>query len=265
LDSVGIIYFSPTGTTKKVVEAIAGGIGADSIEVLDLTSAKARGPIPAIPETDLTILGVPVYTGRVPFQVVEALQHMRVQRTPAALVVVYGNREYEDALLELSDIASRIGFLPIAGAAFVGEHSFSTTGTPIAAGRPDHEDLEQAVAFGTMLRKKFDGMGSLGNGHFLKVPGNFPYRERAVHRAVPESAMELCKKCGVCEDICPEGAIVVSENGVASDKDICLLCCACVKACPTGARRMNDPELLQIAERLSTVCGEQKSPEFFLK
>ena len=42
-------------------------------------------------------------------------------QTPAVLVVVYGNRAYDDALLELSDIATGAGFVPLAAGAFVGE------------------------------------------------------------------------------------------------------------------------------------------------
>lgn len=77
--------------------------------------------------------------------------------------------------------------------------------------------------------------------------------------------MSLCTKCKTCEEICPEQAVTVTDSGVTSDKDKCLLCCACVKSCPAGARRMDDPELLEIAERLSATCQERKAPELFMK
>ncbi|HAR97212.1 MAG TPA: 4Fe-4S ferredoxin [Deltaproteobacteria bacterium] len=265
MKSVRIIYFSPTGTTKKVVETIAGSLRSEKVDVLDLTPTRGRRYGRLTSDVDLTILGVPVYTGRVPFQVVEALQQMQGPGTPAAIVVVYGNRAYEDALLELNDIVSRIGFLPIAAAAFVGEHSFSTAATPIAVGRPDNEDLEQAASFGRTLRERLEAAGPLGNGQFLKVPGNYPYRERAQHVSSPETVTELCTKCGACEAACPEEAIAVTEDGVATDRESCLLCCACVRACPTGARRVNDVELLTIARELSSTCHERRSPEFFMK
>lgn len=263
--SVRVIYFSPTGTTRKVVEAVAAGLGAESVNVFDLTRAATRRYGPHDSHSDLAIIGVPVYTGRVPFQAVEALQRMEARGTPAIIVVVYGNRAYEDALLELSDIAARIGFVPIAGAAFVGEHSFSTKVTPIAEGRPDSEDLETAVKFGKMVREEIDSTGTLRNVPFLKVPGNFPYRERTQHVASPETEMSLCTRCKTCEEICPEAAISVTDTGVASDKGKCILCCACVRSCPTGARRMNDPFLLGLAERLSAMCLERKAPELFIR
>lgn len=265
MKSVRIIYFSPTGTTRKAVEAIAQGVEAENVEVLDLTRADARRYVRPATDSELVIIGVPVYTGRVPFQAVEVLQRMEARGTPAVIVVVYGNRAYEDALLELSNIASRIGFVPIAGASFVGEHSFSTSATPIAAGRPDGEDLEKAAAFGKLLCEKLEAAESPGDGRFLRLPGSFPYRERAQHIASPETVTELCTGCRTCAAVCPEDAIIVTESGVTTDKDKCLLCCACVRACPVGARRMNDPTLLEIAERLSATCLERKSPEFFVK
>lgn len=246
------------------MEAIAGGAGAEKIEVLDLTRACSRRYSSPGNETELVILGVPVYTGRVPFQAVEALQHMEDKGTPAVIVVVYGNRAYEDALLELNDIARRIGFVPIAGAAFVGEHSFSTTETPIAVGRPDQEDLEKALAFGRMVREKLDAMESQPVSRFLKIPGNYPYRERTQHIASPQTVVSLCTRCGTCKEICPEDAITISDSGVTSDEDRCILCCACIKACPNGARHMDDQELLQIAEELSSTCREGKLPEAFI-
>ena len=41
----------------------------------------------------------------------------------AVLLVVYGNREYEDTLLELSDVMEAAGFSPVAAVAAVAEHS----------------------------------------------------------------------------------------------------------------------------------------------
>ena len=55
---------------------------------------------------DLVLFGVPVYGGRIPSPAVQTLRRMQGSRTPAVLVAAYGNREYDDALLELADIAA---------------------------------------------------------------------------------------------------------------------------------------------------------------
>lgn len=62
--------------------------------------------------------------------------------------MVYGNRDYEDALLELRDTVASLGFTPLSAGAFIGEHSYSTAEMPVAAGRPDATDLQTARTFG---------------------------------------------------------------------------------------------------------------------
>ena len=71
--------------------------------------------------SDLLLIGVPVYMGRVPALIHEWLVSLRLHQTPTVCVVVYGNRVYEDALLELTDIVRGCGGIPIAGGAFIGE------------------------------------------------------------------------------------------------------------------------------------------------
>lgn len=265
MKSLRIIYFSPTGTTRRIVEAVARGVGGHTVDSVDLTFTGERSHTPGDTNPDLAIIGVPVYTGRVPYQAVEVLQRMEARGTPAIILVVYGNRAYEDALLELNDIARRTGFIPVAGAVFIGEHSFSTPVTPIAAGRPDEEDLEEAAAFGRSVRERMDAIGTVRGLPPLRLPGNYPYRQRAQHAASFEMVMSLCTRCERCEEVCPEKAVTVTDDGVTTDSDRCILCCACIKSCPAGARRMNSPALLEIAETLTNTCRERKAPEFFMK
>ena len=78
---------------------------------------------------------------------------------------VYGNRSYGNALVELYDILRYRGFPPIAAAAFVGQHSFTTR---LATGRPDREDLEKAEQFSAEIVRRI-----LQPGEFtgIKIPG----------------------------------------------------------------------------------------------
>lgn len=47
---------------------------------------------------------------------------------------------------------------------------------------------------------------------------------------------ELCIGCGICEDVCPEEAIVVNEDGVAEiDHEKCNLCETCADVCTQEA------------------------------
>ncbi|MDD3112620.1 MAG: ferredoxin, partial [Methanofollis liminatans] len=103
-ESVKLVYFSPTGTTKAVVQGIARGIDHGSVDVLDITRPDARVQPLETSENELLVVGVPVYMGRVPALVTEWLHAIAARNTPAVCVVVYGNRVYDDALIELEDI-----------------------------------------------------------------------------------------------------------------------------------------------------------------
>lgn len=141
-----LIFFSPTHTSAQIARAIGEGIGMGRRMETDLTLDESSSPIEM--EGELCVIVTPVYGGRVPALALQRLQRLKGNGAPAILVVVYGNRDYEDALLELRDTAISLGFMPLTAGAFIGEHSYSTPELPIAAGRPDTDDLQQAREFG---------------------------------------------------------------------------------------------------------------------
>ena len=49
---------------------------------------------------------MPVYAGRVPALAVERLKGIKTSGVKCVIVAVYGNRAYEDALVEMQDIAT---------------------------------------------------------------------------------------------------------------------------------------------------------------
>jgi len=79
---VWAVYFSPTETSQETVLAIAEG-----------TSIPFR-------DIDLVIAGLPVYAGRLPGCLDDFFTGLNGDSTPAVAVVIYGNREYNDALTE---------------------------------------------------------------------------------------------------------------------------------------------------------------------
>ena len=159
---VRLVYFSPTKTTKQIVEAIAEGTQYLPFAHLDLTPPEEKS-MTFVDPNELAIIGAPVYGGRIPVEAAIRLRRLKAQSIPAVIVVVYGNREYEDALLELRDITVETGFIPIASGAFIGEHSYSTEEKPIAHGRPDAYDIEKAKEFGKAIQKKVGGITSSGD------------------------------------------------------------------------------------------------------
>lgn len=264
INSVKLIYFSPTQTTRKIIEGIAGAVQIDSVEHVDLTPSEARTRKFAEMHSELAIIGSPVYSGRLPTDMISRLRRLKGNGAPAVIVVVFGNRAYEDALLELRDIVWEAGFKPVAAAAFIGKHSFSNNATPIAVGRPDMEDLRKAKEFGEMIHEKMRNTATLDELSTLQVPGNFPYKERGgLSNISPVTDETVCTKCEKCASVCPTAAITVRDT-VLTDRSLCIRCCACVKTCSIGARVMEDPRIRQVAEQLSMNCRKRKEPETFM-
>jgi len=262
LDQVRLAYFSPTQTTKKVLHAVALGTGARVIDD-DLTPLEARTRALAPVEGGMAVLGAPVYGGRIPQEAAIRLRRLQGNQTPAVVIVVYGNREYEDALLELYDLAVERGFRPVAAAAFIGEHSFSSQEYPIAGGRPDAPDLTRAEALGRQVASLLAAIPPEGDLPAVQVPGNRPYKEGGKPLGLtPATLEEQCEACGACADVCPTGAIAVND-AAHTDASLCIMCCACLRACPHNARVIREEGILQAAQRLSTTCSEPKQPEVF--
>jgi ferredoxin len=262
--SLKLAYFSPTGTTKTIVHAIARGIGHTQVELIDITKPDVRSRSLPTSKNDLLVVAVPVYIGRVPAIVMDWLDGIQACGTPTVCVVVYGNRAYEDALLELEDTLRKRGCVPIASAAYVGEHSFSSDETPIAARRPDAADLDHAEAFGRKVTEKVSSLPSEAELPNLSTPGTRPYRGSSKLWDVDFIAVEnACTQCGMCAEVCPAGAIDAERSDVI-DEVKCITCCACMKNCPQSARTMKAGPVKDAALRLNRLYGERKQPEFFL-
>lgn len=255
-----LITFSPTGTTSRVVEEIARGMGRDSLERIDLATPAADSAEYPVLSGGVAVIGAPVYYGRVPAVAARRLRRLRAEGTAAVLVAVYGNRHHGDALRELRDIAVEAGFEPVAAAAFVGEHSFSTASRPIARGRPDKGDIDLAFGFGREIARKLAAADDPAGRPRLEVPGDFPYREIPPRPdAMPYSLESACNRCGSCAEVCPTAAITIGET-VETDAGACILCCACVKSCPNGGRALEREWSEKIGLWLAENCAERREP-----
>ena len=97
-----LLVFSPTGGTQKAAEALLKGFDApyktvDCLKQADLSALSFQ-------KDDVCLAAAPSFGGRLPQLFAKRLQTLRGNGARAVPVVVYGNRAYEDTLLELSDL-----------------------------------------------------------------------------------------------------------------------------------------------------------------
>lgn len=255
------IFFSPTGTTAKITKQISAGLDYQT-KAFDLTLPEKRNQCKELifNHDDLVIVGVPVYSGRIPGFLTEYFREIKGKNTPAVFIVVYGNREYDDALLELKNIFEQKGFIGIAAGAFVGEHSFTAK---LAGDRPDAEDINLALQFGQKIRAKLNNSTDIKNQQ-LNLKGNFPYKKRGKASIMIPQTNDKCTDCGICAENCPMNAIDF-ENVRVIDAEKCILCNSCVKKCPENAKKFTDKIFLTITQRLiDNFSSTRKEPELFL-
>lgn len=259
-----LLYFSPTATTRIVLEEIAKGIGKDVAAAIDITSPEIRAQAPPEFGEDLVLIGAPVYGGRLPKDAATYFKTVRASGTLAVLVVLYGNREFEDALLELKNIVVEDGFFPLAAGAFIGEHSWANDEFLIAMNRPDETDCKNAVSFGKQIAGLLDRNENPVALTPVDVPGNFPYKDSMSLGPLQFiDVTEDCDGCGICLTVCPKNAIDEARTYSTIEKD-CIYCCACIKACPPQARILKDSPIKDKAKWLSENCAQRKEPQIFL-
>ena len=130
------VYFSPSNTTKKVVEQIASNFddGSETYDLLNFNGEKE------FPQDTIAIVGMPVFAGRIPKSGRERLEKLKGNNTKAIAIANYGNAHVTDALLELIDLLKENNFDVIAAATTISHHSIFDG---VALGRPDSADIEK--------------------------------------------------------------------------------------------------------------------------
>lgn len=248
------LYFSPTSGTQKAADLFTQAL-AGQVQTVDLCDSCADFSAVSLSAEDLAVIAVPSYGGRVPAVAIQRLSAVHGNGAAAVLMVVYGNRAFEDTMVELEDAAKAAGFHVVAGVAAVAEHSIARQ---FAAGRPDAQDAAQLAAFAAQVQEK------LAAGHTTQpaIPGNRPYKKAGGSGMVPKPTKD-CASCGLCAQSCPVQAID-PDNPQKVDSHACISCMRCVAVCPHGARKLNPVMLAAANTMLKKVCSDRKENELFL-
>lgn len=240
---VNLVYFSATNVSKKYAQAMGKSLEKEIVEY-DITLPINRNPsiAPRFTKDELVILSLPIYGGRVPTICLDYINAMKGENTPCVIVGTYGNRHYDDALVEMEDIVSEQGFIVIGAAALIGRHSFSDE---IAGDRPNEKDLEEAANFIKEVVKKECKPLEKGT-----IPGNRPYKERGGTMPLGPSTTEECIDCKICAKKCPNGVISVENpKELVKEATECLRCHSCVVKCPKQAKYFDGDSYKAMVER----------------
>ena len=268
-ETATFVYFSPTGTTERVIHAIAKGMDVDKLQFINLTDPKDRATtLPPI-ESDVVVIGTPVHNHRIPPFLLPSLQRLQGRGQPAAVVAVYGNVGVGITLEQLASIAEEQGFAVIGGASFIGEHSFAHEGLPIAIGRPDERDLRAAEEFGRRINEK---LAFLQDGMVPQKVG-FPAKLPLMIRVMPQNSAPMvtrpakaddsvCIRCGECVKTCPMGAI--DETTLEIDEHLCIRCYSCVRTCQQSARRVSLKFEWLFRQGFRSAIAKRQEPQFYL-
>lgn len=248
------ICFSPTGGTKKAADILTKALQGET-RTVDLTDSSVNFSDISLMESDVAVIAVPSYGGRVPETAVQRLLKIKGNGARAVLLCVYGNRAYEDTLAELLDTAKEAGFRVAAAVSAIAQHSIARQ---IAAGRPDAQDQQTLQNFAEQIRAKLDA----DDPSEPAISGSHPYKKSGGGGMVPKPTND-CVACGLCAAKCPVQAID-KKNPAAVDSKACISCMRCVAVCPHSARKVNGVMLAAVNTMLKKVCSDRKECELFL-
>lgn len=250
--AIHLIYFSPTGSTKKIGQLLTK-VWQEKVHQWDLSKAETNYQ-QTFAAVDICYFAVPAFGGRVPAVALERMKNLWGRQTPAVMIGVYGNRDYDDLFLELRDFLVAQNFLPQAAVAAIAQHTI----VPAAgAGRPSARDLAELENFAISIQKHLPQVKTI-----VQIPGNFPYRQyqTAAYRPMTNENCTLCQTCG---KKCPVGAIpLAASNTTIAEK--CILCMRCLHLCPEKARYIDEAVLGSLKEHLATACSQPRVNQLFL-
>lgn len=254
---VRALYFSPTHSSGKIALALAadlaGALGKAS-DAWDLTLPPAREKDYVCAPEDVLVFAFPVYAGRLPQLLQAPLARLTGNGAATAAVAVYGNRDYDDALLEAVDLLTRQNCTVTAAGAFIAEHSLAPL---VGAGRPDARDMRALADFAKRVAAKI-----AAGKPAVQVKGKRPYKERGPAADIRPKTRQTCTRCMICVQGCPVGVISGDDPGVAAAG--CIRCCACVKFCPEKAKYFDDETMARIRGMLESKCTARREPELFV-
>ena len=263
------LYFSPAGSTRKMVTTLANALAESfeaPMEVVDITLPGSREESHAFTAGELVVCGSPTYAGKLPNKLLSYWKEkLSGNGALAVALVTFGNRAFDNSLAELCACLESDGFHAVGTGAFACRHVFSET---LAAQRPDADDFSELAKLGAAVATRIAKANEPPAPP--EVPGDAaaPYytplgldgEPKNFLKAKPKTSDE-CIQCGVCAQLCPMGSI--DPDDVSQVPGICIKCHACVRECPMDAKYFDDEAFLSHKAMLEKNYERRAKDEWF--
>ena len=243
---IAIIYFSATGNTRKIAEAVRKKLIQlnVSITMLDITSTDRRKEDPSIGGYDAVFFGFPVYSSRAPEVCREWIDKLDGEGKKCSVFFTYGGFGKDPAHYYIKEQLEARDFSLVSTAEFLGSHTFNYSGWHAAEGRPHVSDLRTAEEYAVKTLHRFTGEDGDSLPPFSQpdvTPEQLDKSLKARSQLItqlPTRAGKECSMCMKCEQVCPVNAMDAKRG--AADPETCISCFSCIAHCPEKVLASND-------------------------
>ena len=214
---IAIIYFSGTGNTETIKKVIKDELKLldNRVEEFNLANRSVREKFNDFEPYDAIIFGFPIYYWRAPRLVREWLANKEGNYHKCSVFFTYGGAHIGIAHNNIKRILDTINFKLVLSAEFLARHAFNVAGFQFMENRPNDEDFSIAREFASISYHKFldENTATISFDSPIKSDEEVDGIEVTFRRATPTPYINerLCTECGLCEKVCPTGAMEIQK------------------------------------------------------
>ncbi|NVM29555.1 MAG: 4Fe-4S binding protein [Candidatus Helarchaeota archaeon] len=242
---VPIIYFSSSGNTKYVCQVVAKGLNSMDLETELIPLRGIKKHPSRIKDAALFGIGAPIYGANFTPNMIQWMKQLpRVNDDKKFFLIDTCSGLSGVALLKARTILTQKGYKCVGGLELISPTRDSVFWTGFYDYISWNEDeIKRAYNFGRLVAKNYWA----GKEKFIKsfrvmpfgriLTKLFTYVERPFFKlATKLMAIDhsKCKRCKLCESLCPMEAINVKQD-IYFHPEKCMLCFKCMRNCPEGA------------------------------
>jgi len=264
--NITLVYFSQTGNTRKVTEAMADAFGqaGHTVEVIPLKEASPQNVTGAV----LFGIAAPCFASQAPTPVKQFLKSLPVLNGKKSFVVATSGGGPGRVLYDMTRVLRSRGAFVVGGFLARGEvHHPAKCIDGRFPGRPNDKDLAEAAQFATAIAEHVSA------GYPDTLPGSrkdalkaglgfydimgLTSSDSLLRLLLPEPKLDpsQCDQCQACAVECPVDNITLQPYPVLANQ--CIRCYRCYMICPQKAFKVNLGRVNLVTKSLYSVTFER--------